>query len=229
LTDEQTRLLWLDLETTGLDDDDVILEIGAVVTEADLESVAAFHCLIAHDVDRLRMNEWCWKTHTGNGILEEIRARMGDTRVRTSGQCDAGPFGTLPGYHASLASIDWAENLLADFVRGWAPQAPLCGSTIRFDREILRRHCPKVLTFLHYRTVDVSSFREVLRRWRPDVALPDKSERHRVFDDLWVSIGVANLVKSLLAPLHDPEEDEVPRVALSADELEALATLSDDS
>ena len=214
-----TRLLWVDTETTGLESDDQILEIGAIVTEADLTPVAALHTLFSVDVDKLRMSERVWKMHTANGLLDEIReynASFSGSVVRAKKEIHG--FGTLPGYFRGVSSVDRFDPHFAEFIRTHARGAPLAGSSIVFDRRMMAQSgFAASLALLHYRNFDVSTFREAIRRWAPGRELPPKSDRHRVFDDLAASIATARMARELLGRddieleiTHDPGvmEDE---------------------
>ena len=204
MSSEETtdRLCWVDIETTALHDTADILELGAIVTDGDLKPLASIHLLFGVDVDELQMTEWAWKTHTENGLLEELRQRSGDIfsmRPTVMGS----PLGDIQESRITTGLISLTNGIrsFSDFTWEHSPGAPMAGSSVHFDRKMLARHFrfdPK----LHYRNFDVSTFREALRRWRPDVELPPKSERHRVFDDLFASIETAKLARSLFTSHH---------------------------
>jgi oligoribonuclease len=188
MTDNTLNLFWTDLETTGLDPDtDQILEVAAIVTNAELKILASFHAVIGKDPS-LRMNNFVWKMHTGNGLLDEIEAHdNGTTKVSkdVSHWIVRGPvYGIGP--------------CLADFVRDYAPKAPMAGSTIGFDRAFYRRHLPMVEELLHYRNFDVSVYREAVKRWASWMELPPKNGTHRAMDDIKASIEVAKTWKEHL-------------------------------
>ena len=197
-----TRLLWVDTETTGLESDALILEIGAIVTEADLTPVAALHTLIYTDVDKLRMSERVWEMHTANGLLDEIReynANFPGTVAGTSTKKEILGFGVLPGRFLSVCMADFFDSFFVGFIREYARGAPLAGSSIGFDRRMMEQAgLTMSLSLLHYRNFDVSTFREAIRRWAPGRELPPKSDRHRVFDDLRASIATAHMARDLL-------------------------------
>ena len=171
MADERSRthLVWMDLEMTGLDPErDVILEIATIVTDADLALVAEGPALAIHQSgDALAtMDEWNIKHHTASGLLD---------RVRQS------PVSLLEAEAATLAFVE----------RHCASQtAPLCGNSIWQDRRFLARHMPTLNDYLHYRIVDVSTVKELARRWRPAlVAGLRKRGTHRALDDIRESIA----------------------------------------
>ncbi len=201
MSNTQDNLFWVDIETTGLRDIDEPLEVGAIVTDPDLVPIAAFHAFVDHDLDELRMSSWAWQTHTANGLLAELRARQEQHVVRTSSfNVDAGPFGKLHGLgvQEGLLSKYHIDEYLHAFINQYASGAPFAGSTVDFDRRVMAFHFSASVKLLHYRKVDVSTFREALRRWRPDLELPPKSERHRVFDDLAVSLETGRIARRVL-------------------------------
>lgn len=163
------NLVWMDLEMSGLDvRKDVILEIATVVTDADLNVVAEGPSLAIHHDDGVLegMDEWNTRHHGESGLVERVRA--------------------------SPASTTEAEAVtLAFVVRHCAPgQSPLCGNSIWQDRRFLARHMPTLEAHFHYRIVDVSTVKELARRWRPAVADGFKKKNaHRALDDIHESIA----------------------------------------
>ena len=156
---------------TGLDHDhDVIVEIATIVTDDDLAIVAEGPDLVVHaDEDALaRMGDVVRNMHTSSGLLEQIRASTID-----------------------LASAGAAT--LA-FIREYVPEprtVPLCGNSIGTDRRFLTRWLPEIEEYLHYRSVDVSSVKELARRWYPEAVTkaPGKHGTHRALDDIRESIA----------------------------------------
>jgi oligoribonuclease len=161
----------MDLEMTGLDHDhDVIVEIATIVTDDDLAIVAEGPDLVVHaDEDALaRMGDVVTDMHTSSGLLEQIRASTVD--LATAG----------------------AETLA--FIQEHVPEprtVPLCGNSIGTDRRFLARWLPEIEEHLHYRSVDVSSVKELARRWYPDAVAkaPNKQGSHRALDDIRESIA----------------------------------------
>jgi oligoribonuclease len=165
------RLVWLDLEMTGLDvSRHVIVEIAALVTDGALEPLDDGIDLIVHQpADALaEMDDFVRKMHTRSGLVAEIEAS------------------TLALAEAGAAAIE--------YIRGQVPEpgsAPMCGNSIGVDRRFLDQQLPELDRFLHYRSIDVSSFKELCRRWYPDVyrKRPSKAETHRALADVRESIA----------------------------------------
>ena len=140
-------LAWIDLETTGLvPEESVILEIAALITDDQLEAVEhEFHTVIHHPIAALdNMAEVVREMHKDSGLLAEV-SNSAVTPAQASG------------------------SLLA-FFQSHIPEArsvPLCGSSVAFDRSFLARHMPEANNHMHYRSVDVSSIKELVKRWRP--------------------------------------------------------------
>ncbi len=162
-------LVWLDLETTGIDDrTSEILEIATIVTDKNLEVVAEGPDLVIRQPDDVlrRMDPWCVRQHGASGLTEASRA--------------------------SKVSLADAEERTLAFVREHCLKGkpPLCGSSIGFDRRFILHHMPRLNAYLNYRNVDVSSVKELARRWHPDLVTGiDKDSKHRALDDIRESIG----------------------------------------
>jgi oligoribonuclease len=164
------RLVWLDLEMTGLDlDRHVIVEIAALVTDDDLEPVDDGIDLIVHQPPSAlaEMDDFVRNMHTKSGLLPEIEA-------------------------STLSLADAGAQVL-DYVRGHVAEgsSPLCGNSIGVDRRFLDRQLPELDRYIHYRSIDVSSFKELCRRWYPLVykGRPGKNETHRALADVQESIA----------------------------------------
>ena len=161
----------MDLEMTGLDhDNDVIVEIATIVTDDDLAIVAEGPDLVVHaDEEALaRMGDVVRNMHTSSGLLDQIRASTID--LATAG----------------------AETLA--FIQEHVPEprtVPLCGNSIGTDRRFLTRWLPEIEEYLHYRSVDVSSVKELAKRWYPEAVskAPGKHGSHRALDDIRESIA----------------------------------------
>lgn len=162
------RMFWVDLEMTGLDPDRcAIVEIASLVTDSDLTIVAEGPCLVVHQPDEVLagMDDFVRQMHGRSGLTERIRA--------------------------STVSLEEAAAATLAFLREHvdAKSAPLCGNSIWKDREFLVRGMPAVLEHLHYRMVDVSTIKELVRRWYPaERHAPKKKESHRALDDIRESI-----------------------------------------
>lgn len=162
-------LVWIDMEMTGLDPDvDAILEIASLVTDNDLAVIAEGPVLAVHqEEDTLaRMDAWNVEHHTESGLVERVRR--------------------------SPISVSEAEALTLRFVQGHAARhsAPLCGNTVWQDRRFLKAYMPTLEDWLHYRIVDVSTVKELARRWKPEVAdRVKKRNTHRALDDIRESVA----------------------------------------
>jgi oligoribonuclease len=163
------RLVWMDLEMTGLDPaKERIIEVAVLVTNGQLEIVAEGPCLVIHQPDELldAMDDWNKQHHGASGLTDRVRA-------------------------SEVGEAEAEEQVLA-FIRAHCPErtTPLCGNSIHQDRRFLRRYMPKVDAYLHYRMVDVSTVKELVKRWYPDVGrrMPSKTETHRALEDIRESI-----------------------------------------
>ena len=163
----ESRLVWIDLEMTGLDpDENTIIEIATIVTESDL-SIVAEGPSFAIDVGKeelAKMDNWNVKHHTENGLLD---------RIQSDG-----------------VSMENAERQTLEFLKEHSSpgQSPLCGNTIGQDRRFLRRYMPDLHEFFHYRSVDVTSIKILARSWYPEVGKWRKNSGHRALDDIRGSI-----------------------------------------
>lgn len=162
------NLIWIDLEMTGLDPDhDRIIEIATVVTDAELNVLAEGPSMAIYQAETLldAMDDWN-TTHHGNSGLTE--------RVRKS---------TISEKEASQATLE--------FLQQWVPQgrSPMCGNTIGQDRRFLVRYMPELAAFFHYRNLDVSTLKELVKRWKPDLLEGViKQSKHLALDDVYDSI-----------------------------------------
>ena len=161
-------LVWLDLETTGIDDrTGTILEIATIVTDKDLTVVEEGPNLVIHQPDTVltQMDPWCIEQHGASGLTEASRR--------------------------SRISMSEAEEATLAFVRACClrGRAPLCGNSIGFDRRFILHHMPRFNAYLNYRNVDVSTLKELVERWYPGgVEKVEKESTHRALDDIRESI-----------------------------------------
>jgi oligoribonuclease len=177
------RLVWIDLEMTGLDTErNVIVEIACLVTDAELELVDdGIDIVVYQDAAALAaMDDFVRRMHTKSGLLPEIEA--------------------------STVDLATAGARVLDYVKSHVPKAgvaPLCGNSIGVDRRFLDRGLPELDAYLHYRSIDVSSLKELCRRWYPDVykGRPSKKETHRALDDIRESVAELRYYReSMLKP-----------------------------
>ena len=160
----------MDLEMTGLDPaKDVIVEIATIVTDDELEIVAEGPDLVVHQPDEALagMEQVVVDMHTSSGLLEAIKA--------------------------STTTLEEAGAATLEFIKAHVPEPrtiPLCGNSIGTDRRFLAAYLPEIEEYLHYRSIDVSSLKELVRRWYPRVraARPQKTGNHRALDDIRDSI-----------------------------------------
>jgi len=163
-------LAWMDLEMTGLDPGrHVIVEIATLLTDDDLTLVAEGPDLVVHQGDGAleQMDDVVVAMHTRSGLLEEIR-----TSTTTLEEAGAATLAFLREHIAEPGTV------------------PLCGNSIGTDRRFLASYLPDIEQFLHYRSVDVSTLKELIKRWNPALldAAPRKSEGHRALDDIRESL-----------------------------------------
>ncbi|KEF31528.1 MAG: oligoribonuclease [Gammaproteobacteria bacterium] len=166
---ENDRLVWIDLEMTGLDPEkERIIEIATIVTDSELNLVAEGPVIAVHQPDSLldAMDEWCTNTHGANGLTQ---------RVKESSTSEA---------EAEQQTLDFLAKYLEP------GKSPLCGNSIGQDRRFLVKYMPKLEAFFHYRNLDVSTIKELARRWRPDVLAGVKKQgSHLALDDIRDSIN----------------------------------------
>ncbi len=162
------RLVWLDMEMTGLDPEkERIIEVAVVVTEPDLTIVAEGPVLVIHQPDSLldAMDSWNRSTHGKSGLTDKVKA--------------------------STLTEAQAEAQLIAFLAQHVPagKSPLCGNTVSQDRRFMFNYMPKLEQFFHYRTVDVSTIKELARRWRPELLKGfEKRSKHEALADIYESI-----------------------------------------
>lgn len=169
MTVSAQNLVWIDMEMTGLDpEENVVLEIATIVTDKDLNVLAEGPVIAIHQSDEelAKMDDWNVNTHTKSGLVARVKASQ----------------------HDEAKAV--AETL--DFIRLWVPErtSPLCGNSIGQDRRFMVKHMADLEAFFHYRNVDVSTIKELVRRWQP--ALLDqfkKSGTHQALDDIRESIA----------------------------------------
>lgn len=163
------NLIWIDLEMTGLDPEaHKIIEIATIVTDSELNILAEGPVLAIHQPESEldKMDDWCTNTHTGSGLVERIRQS------------------TVTEAQAVAQTIEFLEK--------WVPRgkSPICGNSIGQDRRFLYKHMPVLEEYFHYRYIDVSTLKELTRRWKPEVLDGfSKKGSHLALDDIRESIA----------------------------------------
>ncbi len=162
------NLIWIDLEMTGLKpESDVIIEIATVVTSAQLEVLAEGPVLAIHqdEATLAAMDEWNTRQHGSSGLTQRVRESAFDAAA--------------------------AEAATLQFLAGWVPDgvSPICGNSICQDRRFLARHMPQLERYFHYRNLDVSTLKELAKRWAPQIASQfSKDSSHLALSDIHDSI-----------------------------------------
>lgn len=163
------NLIWIDLEMTGLDPEkDVIIEMATIVTNAQLDVLAEGPVIAIHHPDSILdgMDEWCVKTHGASGLTQRVRE--------------------------SKISLAEAEQQTIEFLQQYVDKgkSPICGNSIGQDRRFLVKYMPSLEAYFHYRNLDVSTIKELARRWRPELYDGFKKEnRHEALADIYESIN----------------------------------------
>jgi oligoribonuclease len=194
-------LVWLDMEMTGLDPNkERIIEVAAIVTDGNLAELAIGPDLVIHQPDEVlaAMDDWNRKHHTASGLVERVKA--------------------------SAVTEDDAEAQLLAFVQAHVPSPKdrpvLAGNSIHQDRRFIRRYMPRFDARLHYRMVDVSTIKELARRWFPQVIAkqPPKRDTHRALDDIRESIEELRFYRAhVFAPPPPPPAPTVPTTPPASD------------
>mgnify|MGYP001828910096 CR=1 FL=1 len=168
MTQNANNLIWIDLEMTGLDtQNDVIIEIATIVTDSELNILAEGPIIAIHQPDEVLagMDEWNTKQHGGSGLTERVRK--------------------------SEINEAEAERQTIEFLQEYVPAnaSPMCGNSICQDRRFLARCMPELEDYFHYRNLDVSSLKELAKRWAPEVSKGySKNSSHLAMDDIKDSI-----------------------------------------
>jgi oligoribonuclease len=168
MAQNQNNLVWLDMEMTGLiPETDRVIEIAMVVTDSDLNTIAEAPVLVIHQPDSIldAMDNWNKSTHGKSGLIDKIKA--------------------------STLSEAEAEAQFIEFLKLHVPArtSPMCGNSICQDRRFMARWLPKLEDYFHYRNLDVSTLKELAKRWKPDVANGIKKHgKHEALADIYESI-----------------------------------------
>jgi oligoribonuclease len=164
----ELNMVWVDMEMSGLDPEiNRILEIAVIVTDPDLNTLAVGPVMVIHQPDSVldAMDAWNKGTHGKSGLIDKVKAS------------------TTTEAHASA--------VLLDFLKGYAPakKVPMCGNTVHQDRRFMARYMPELEGFFHYRNIDVSTIKELCRRWNPAVMKGfEKKSAHTALADIEESI-----------------------------------------
>lgn len=166
--DKKSNLIWIDLEMSGLNPETCqILEIATLITDKDLNILAEGPSLVVHQPDEVldAMDEWCTTHHGESGLTAKVKS--------------------------SDISLADAEAQTLAFIKEWVEEgaSPLCGNTIWQDRRFLIKYMPSIDSFCHYRNIDVSTLKELARRWNPELlGRIHKKGSHRAMDDIIESV-----------------------------------------
>jgi oligoribonuclease len=162
------NLIWLDMEMSGLlPDTDRILELAAVVTDAELNVLAESPVLVVHQSDTVLdgMDAWNKGTHGRSGLIDKVKVS------------------TLDEAAASAQMLDFLKQYVS------ANKSPMCGNSICQDRRFMARYMPELEAYFHYRNLDVSVFKELARRWKPEIYNGfKKASKHEALADIYESI-----------------------------------------
>lgn len=162
-------LVWIDLEMTGLNTaTDYIIEIATIITDGALEVIAQGPVLAIHQSDATlaAMDDWNRRTHAGSGLIERVKASK------------------LTAAEAEAQTLAFVQQYVGKH------RSPLCGNSICQDRRFLARLMPNLEAWLHYRNLDVSTLKEIAKRWKPSVAEGfEKKNTHKALDDILESIA----------------------------------------
>ncbi len=177
-SEKEQYIVWMDLEMTGLDPEkERIIEMATIITDGNLSPIKEGPEIVIHQPDSIlaEMDEWNTSHHGASGLTERVRK--------------------------SKVTESAAEEMTLNFICQYVPKArmvPLAGNSIHQDRRFLERYMPRLNDYLHYRNIDVSTLKELSKRWYPDLRQYQKANSHRALDDIRESIAELRYFKSML-------------------------------
>jgi oligoribonuclease len=169
MAQNQNYLIWIDMEMTGLSPDtDRVIEVALVITDNNLETIAEAPVLVVHQPDSVLdgMDAWNKSTHAKSGLIDKVKASTLDEAA--------------------------VEVQMVEFLKEYVPTrtSPMCGNSICQDRRFLARWMPKLEDYFHYRNLDVSTLKELAKRWKPEMAQGVKKHgKHEALADIYESIN----------------------------------------
>ena len=168
MAQDQNNLIWIDMEMTGLvPESDRIIEVAIVITDSNLNTVAEAPVLVVHQADAVLagMDNWNKSTHAKSGLIDKVKASTLDCRA--------------------------IELRMLDFLKLHVPKSasPMCGNSVCQDRRFMARGMPELESWFHYRNLDVSTLKELVKRWKPELAKGlTKHGKHEALADIYESI-----------------------------------------
>ena len=168
MAQDQNRLIWIDMEMTGLvPESDHVLEVAVVITDSELNTVAEGPVLVVHQDNAIldAMDDWNKNTHGRSGLIDRVKS--------------------------SVLSDAQVEAQMISFLQEYVPSgvSPMCGNSICQDRRFLARWMPRLESYFHYRNLDVSTLKELVKRWKPEIAKGLKKQgKHEALADIYESI-----------------------------------------
>ncbi len=169
MAQDNNNLIWVDMEMTGLNPDtDRIIEVALVITDSQLNTLAEGPVLVVHQSDAILdgMDKWNKSTHAKSGLIDKIKA-------------------------SRLTETDVEAQMIA-FLKQHVPSgvSPMCGNSICQDRRFMARSMPQLEAYFHYRNLDVSTLKELVKRWKPEIASGfSKDSKHEALSDIYDSIN----------------------------------------
>ncbi len=169
MAQDNNNLIWVDMEMTGLNPDtDRIIEVAIVITDSQLNTVAEGPVLVVHQPDEVLngMDKWNQSTHSKSGLIDKVKA-------------------------SRLNEVD-VEMRLLEFIKLHVPlgMSPMCGNSICQDRRFMARSMSQLEAYFHYRNLDVSTLKELVKRWKPEISSGfNKESKHEALADIYDSIN----------------------------------------